>query len=79
MEEGAKEREKMFKYLQKKSLKKKKTFGNAVAINQSRVNESAIKTGCLRGGGKVERRGEGRRGGHASSRGIFGAALSAGN
>lgn len=51
----------MFKYLQKKSLKKKKTFGNAVAINQSRVNESAIKTGCLRGGGKVERGGEERR------------------
>lgn len=59
----------------------KKTFGNAVAINQSRVNESAIKTGCLRGGGKVERGGEGwgTVAGHAASRGIFGAALSAGN
>lgn len=56
----------MFKYLQKKSLEQKikrsrerekikkkyreKTFGNAVAINQSRVNESAIKTGFPRQG-----------------------------
>lgn len=63
----------------KRNRWKKKTFGNAVAINQSRVNESAIKTGCLRGGGKVERRGGGTVAGHASSRGIFGAALSAGN
>lgn len=39
----------------KRNRWKIKTFGNAVAINQSRVNESAIKTGCLRGGGKVER------------------------